>query len=435
MLLLGLPSAVMAQTVTNWATWTIPTVYPFALVANPHFGYAAGTTGSVVDPQGGTVNLTISGEVMNQSQSSFNWPNYPGIDRDAYVSDASPTDVAGNGLLVATGDTLPQYMAHTLSFGQDVTNAVMPIYSLGRPGIVGELTFSQPFVVLSANDYLTPSGDAEIGYKLAGLEGNGVIQFLGTYDTISWVVTGVEIWHGLTTPDNPDALNVVAVYDIFGDGTGVIAPPPFGTVEPDPVPEPEPAVERPEVRPEPKSVLQRVLARIDAAENLAKANGTFANIAENIGGVDGSGIDGSINNIVSDVSAATHLAAADAGVNAAEVTFLTADLGNMAATTLGAVNTGEIALSVNARVDKATTRATPALSLRIAQLGGGSDTGAIVLNVAANMTGGNGAIANSLTAANGATGNLSTTVLGAVNTGSIASGVNATVQGIVGMGS
>lgn len=54
---------------------------------------------------------------------------------------------------------------------------------------------------------------------------------------------------------------------------------------------------------------------------------------------------------------------------------------------------------------------------------------------AQRLTGINGAITNTMTQVNGTVGDLSTTALGAVNTGTIVSGVNAAVAGIVGQGS
>lgn len=180
------------------------------------------------------------------------------------------------------------------------------------------------------------------------------------------------------------------------------------------------------------SVLERVLGQIDGATNLAKVNGTYANIAENIGGPDSMGIDGSITNIVDGVDAATQAAVAGATVSATEWTMPTMTWGDMATTALGAVNTGEIVLGVNAAVDQAKTRRTSAYSAAVGQIGGDAATGALVLNIASNMTAVNGAISNTMREINGTVGNLSTTALGAVNTGTIQSGVDATVTGIIG---
>jgi hypothetical protein len=283
-----------------------------------------------------------------------------------------------------------------------------------------------------------------------------------------------------------------------------------------------------------QSVLERVLGQIDNATNLASVNGTFANIAENIGtavdlevtvyndndagvtlteeeynsglatfvsdGLDGAittqvnnggtvdddsddtiewvvnageegeetftsfadaeaaaqedlaaeyaagftqdtvviaggaveGINGSINNTLDGIDQATQQAIASAGVSAIEWNMPTVDLGDMATTALGAVNTGDITLGVNSAVDEATTSTTNAITAVVNQLGGSADTGAIVLNVASNMTGVNGSINNVMNEVNGSIGNLSTTALGAVNTGTIVSGVDAAVAGIVG---
>ena len=274
-----------------------------------------------------------------------------------------------------------------------------------------------------------------------------------------------------------------------------------------------------------QSVLERVLSEIDNSTNLARVNGTFANIAENIGGTtaltvyyDANGsmltadqyaaslvaaqdaaaagvtvvaqpdaaqydlltlegveeyaadlaayelyvgavadarsgaastfaelyeesvifqttsIDGSIANVVDGISEATQVAIANAGVSATEWDMPTFEFGDMATTVLGAVNTGEITLGVNQAVDEAKTTSTGALSSLVDQIGGSADTGAIVLNVASNMTGVNGSIRNTMTEVNGTVGNAATTVLGAVNTGTIVSGVNAAVSGIVSTG-
>jgi len=144
------------------------------------------------------------------------------------------------------------------------------------------------------------------------------------------------------------------------------------------------------------------------------------------------GIDGSITNIVEGITAATQEAVAGAGVSAIEWDMPTLSWGDMATTALGAVNTGEITLGVNQAVDQAKTSSTAAYSAVADQLGGSADTGALVLNIASNMTGVNGSISNTMTEVNGTVGDLSTTALGAVNTGKITSGVNAAVTGIIG---
>jgi hypothetical protein len=184
-----------------------------------------------------------------------------------------------------------------------------------------------------------------------------------------------------------------------------------------------------------ESVLERVLTQISNDTNLASVNGTFANIAENIGGGEGEGVDGSITTVVNGVTDAVSEATQQATANAAvayEFNLPTVDIGDLSTTALGAVNTGDITLGVNSTVDEAKTTSTQAVSSVMNQLGGSDGTGALVLNIASNMTGVNGSITTTMTDVNGALASAATTALGAVNTGTITSGVNAAVQGIVG---
>lgn len=143
-------------------------------------------------------------------------------------------------------------------------------------------------------------------------------------------------------------------------------------------------------------------------------------------------INGSINNILTGIDGSTQNVLAGL-VSATEWNMPTFDLGDMATTGLGAVNTGEITLGVNSAVDEASTSITNAISTVAYQIGGSADTGALVLNVASNASTVNGSINNVIAEVSGSIGNLSTTALGAVNTGTILSGVNAAVQGIVGI--
>ena len=147
------------------------------------------------------------------------------------------------------------------------------------------------------------------------------------------------------------------------------------------------------------------------------------------------GIDGSITNIIqgvtADIAEATQSSTTEGAV-AYEFNLPTYDLGALSTTALGAVNTGDITLGVNSTVDEAKTTSTQAVSSAMEQLGGSIGNGALVLNIASNMTGVNGSITNTMDNVNGVLASASTTALGAVNTGTITSGVNAAVQGIVG---
>jgi len=166
------------------------------------------------------------------------------------------------------------------------------------------------------------------------------------------------------------------------------------------------------------------------------------------------GIDGSINNIVSGLD---EIQASVMGEVTA-VSLPTVNFGNMATTVLGAVNTGEIGLGTNQVVEEAIAGTTQAIRTEIGQIGNMAGLTQVALNSALNTMNINGSINNTLSGVNGSVaavapdvlaiamtasdtlsltgvadllGSMETTVLGAVNTGTIVSGVNNQVEGAV----
>lgn len=88
----------------------------------------------------------------------------------------------------------------TLSFSQAVTDPIMAIVSLGQGGIGSQWHFDAPFQLISqgpgywgSGPLINPSGNI-----LQGNEGHGVIQFKGTFTSISWEITSGESWAGFT---------------------------------------------------------------------------------------------------------------------------------------------------------------------------------------------------------------------------------------------
>lgn len=138
-------------------------------------------------------------------------------------------------------------------------------------------------------------------------------------------------------------------------------------------------------------------------------------------------IDGSVTNVLSGVTTST------ASVNGTVLAIdqVKVDIGDVATTVLGAVNTGTTSLGVNSDYNQAIAGTSEAVSGKVQQLGGMADQTALVLNVASNATSVVGSVSNTFAALNGSVGNIATTVLGAVNTGTISSGVNAASNGIV----
>jgi hypothetical protein len=87
-----------------------------------------------------------------------------------------------------------------------VVNPIMDIVSLGQPGAPTHYIFSlsdgQTMSVLNQGPSNAFGGCSTClslsGANLAGSEGDGVVQFTGTYTTLSWTGSNPEFWNGFT---------------------------------------------------------------------------------------------------------------------------------------------------------------------------------------------------------------------------------------------
>lgn len=195
---------------------------------------------------------------------------------------------------------------------------------------------------------------------------------------------------------------------------------------------------------------------LEAARNAAVAAATAdtraAYSTQLIGGA--GSIDGSITNVARRIDTAT----ANVENQVTAISAVTANFGNMSSTVLGAVNTGEIGLGTNQVVEEALAGTSQAVRSTIQQVGTITGSTQLALNSALNTMNINGSISNTfegvnanvaaiapdvleiVASTNGAItlagvdqllGSMDTTVLGAVNTGTIVSGVNNQVDGVV----
>lgn len=196
-----------------------------------------------------------------------------------------------------------------------------------------------------------------------------------------------------------------------------------------------------------QSVLERVLSKIDNSTNLASVNGTFANIAENIGGsttttvyADNSGnvltaaeyqagLDTAVSAAVSEITPVTAPNIANYNMNDATerdnydaaLTAYNTYVGAVATATTAATNTftgnytaNEVAVAGLAGVDGSINNAIEGVTAAVADASQKASAGSTVAYQFDLPTYDLGA--------------LSTTALGAVNTGTITLGVNSTVD-------
>jgi hypothetical protein len=189
-----------------WTTWTS------AVAGNASPGSATGTVTSALY---GTINVTYSGQ---NSGLLIGYPSWgpTATFTGGVVGNAPPA--ANNAIQIEGGQTYSE----TITFSTPVADPIFAIWSLGSGSTPAFFDFSaaDPFNVLgggSSNEY-GGSGLVKSGTSIYGSEGNGIVQFIGTYSTITFTTPDYEGYYALT----------------FGeDDTLTSSPPPAG-----PVPEP-----------------------------------------------------------------------------------------------------------------------------------------------------------------------------------------------------
>jgi hypothetical protein len=193
----------------EWTDWTAATTTS-----------AAGTLAL----DSGDVAVTFTGALNPAAQtaggSSF-WATNPAIYTAPDAVDNAPP---ATDIIRITGGTAAG--TQVLSFSEPVVDPVMAILSLGQPGLVVTYDFiDAPFDVLNSGTGFfggSPAGSLfeDPGDVLRGIEGHGIIQFSGTFSSISWTVPTDEFWHGFQV----------------GVPSGDVGPPPPGVPEPGGIP-------------------------------------------------------------------------------------------------------------------------------------------------------------------------------------------------------
>lgn len=143
-----------------------------------------------------TIGITYTGEIdftqLNNAGTNFYTP------AATYVGGPTTTD-----MIAISGSTA----VHTFTFSSPLVNPEIAIVSLGQPGDAVSYNFDAPFTIVSqgagnpyggCNTCLSVSSDTRGGDSLTGREGDGIIEFNGTYSSLSFTVTNAEYWNGFT---------------------------------------------------------------------------------------------------------------------------------------------------------------------------------------------------------------------------------------------
>jgi len=167
----------------DWVNWTAST--------NGNPGSASGTAGST--------GVTYLGEVDNLFHGYPSWGPV-GTFNGGTISNAPPS---ANGIVQLSGGGT---IVDTITFATPVTNPVMAIWSLGQGGVNARFDFpgTQPFTIQSggpSNEYGGSSiftVGCTVSDAVCGIEGNGTIQFNGTFSSLTWTNPVYEYWYGFT---------------------------------------------------------------------------------------------------------------------------------------------------------------------------------------------------------------------------------------------
>jgi hypothetical protein len=168
--------------VIDWADWG-------SAVSSPVVGTAIGTTSS-------GVTIGYTGELQSLVT---NYPSFQPSSSFVGGNVGNAPSPSGGVLQLFGGNS---GVTDTITFSTAVTNPVFAIWSLGSPSITARFDFTdaEPFTIQAggANAEYGGSSIVKSGNSIFGTEGNGTIQFIGTFSQITWTNPVFENWYGVT---------------------------------------------------------------------------------------------------------------------------------------------------------------------------------------------------------------------------------------------
>lgn len=165
--------------VIDWTDWTSATT---------------GETGGTASGSAGPVNVAYSGELQ---QLVLNYPSW--LPTTSYVGGTiGNAPLPSDNIIKLFGGSSSGL--DTITFSKAVTNPVLAIWSLGQGSINASFAFTSPFTIEAGGPSAEYSGQSitQNGNTVYGMEGNGTIQFSGTYTSLSFTTPTYENWYGFT---------------------------------------------------------------------------------------------------------------------------------------------------------------------------------------------------------------------------------------------
>ncbi len=157
--------------------------------------WSSNSAGSI-STASGPISVTYSGEMSGQ------YADYPSWGPSATFADGTivaNAPVAANGIVRLIGGGGGAAVVDTVTFSQAVVNPVFSIWSLGQGGDTASFHFIGATPVFVAGGPGAEYGGSSItvsGNDVLGTEGDGTVQFIGTFTSLSWTNPVAEDWYG-----------------------------------------------------------------------------------------------------------------------------------------------------------------------------------------------------------------------------------------------
>ena len=144
----------------------------------------------------GPIAVTYSGEMSGWYSAYPSWGPSATFADGAIVANAP---VAANGIVRLIGGGGGEAVVNTIAFSQAVVNPVFSFWSLGQGGNTASFHFLDATPVFVAGGGSAEYGGSSIGVSgndVFGTEGDGTVQFIGTFTSLSWTNPVAEDWYG-----------------------------------------------------------------------------------------------------------------------------------------------------------------------------------------------------------------------------------------------